>query len=357
MTQAYLNIEHHDITLADTVTSTTVTLSAGDTTKCVPLITYRAGNTNETDAAADFFECEFLTGPNRLQVERGVGDGPLTIHAIVVEWNTDEVDIQTGTFTILDAQEIDDVTITAVDLAKTWMVSPYQKGSAASPQINNLVRGMTTTTTNLHFARGGGGGGAEINGRWWTIEDTNGGLWDVQRLVDQLADATSEDYTITSVDEDKTFLVGSEQMSGGGNRASNVGVAELFDATTVRYTRPASLRDMELDIFVVELLQTGDSVQRGSLTLGSGTETDTAAVTSVDLDRSFANSPMRPCSATVNVDTYDTALRAQIKLNSSTVVEVSVADDSTISISKWEVVELNEEAVADEPAILFGMNF
>lgn len=359
MTQAYLSIQHFDISLADTETTETVNISAGDTLKCTPLVTHRVGNTDESDVAADYLDVDFLTGPNRVRVTRGVGDGPMTIHLVVIEWDTTEVAIQTGTFSIADGDTDDDVPISAVTLAKTWMVMPFQRDTAAVALINTLTRGMITTTTNIHFERGGGGGGGQIDGHWWTIEDTNGGLWDVQRIVAGVATTTSDDFTISTVVMAKTFLVGTDEIVGGGNRAESVGVAELFSTTVVRYTRPTDFRDMEIDIYVVELLQSGDSVQRGSITLGSGTETDTATISpAVALDRSFANAPTRQSSATVDVDTYETALRAQIKLNSTTVVEVSAADDSTVSIVKWEVVELNEESVTpDEPAIIFGTNF
>ena len=138
----------------------------------------------------------------------------------------------------------------------------------------------------------------------------------------------------------------------------SIGVAELFDATTVRYTRSNDFRDMVLDFFVVELLQSGDSVQRGSITLGSGTETDTATITSVDLNRSFANSPTRPGSANSSLAAYNVGIFAKLDLTSSTVIEATAADNSSVSVVNWEVVELVEDAaVATQSPVFVGANF
>lgn len=355
MTQAYLSVEHIDITLADAVTTATVNISAGDVAKCTPLVTYRMGNTDPSDRGSIHLDAVFLTGPNRIQVTRAVGQEEMTIHIVVVEWDTSVVSIQTGTWLITSTTA--NATISAVDLAKTWMVMPYQKATSGDSANRWLIRGMISTTTNVIFQRSATTGG-NVSGHFWTIEDIDGGLWDIERIIGVTVTSTSDDFTIASVDTTKTFVVGTEEMIGGGNRVYSIGVAELFDATTVRYTRSNDFRNMELDLFVVELLQSGDSVQRGSLTLGSGTETDTATITSVDLTRAFANTPTRPASANSSLVSYQVGIFARLELTSSTVIEASAADNSSVSEVNWEVIELLEEAVvAQQSPVVVGTNF
>lgn len=349
--------EVHDITLADGVLSTTVALAVGDVLDCIPRISYRAQNTPEVTHDSLIVRAQFLTSPNRLQVSRTASDGPLTIKAVVWEFDTSAgITIQTGTvsFSGLTA----DVTLSAIVLNKAFAVISYEMGSGGDND-NATVRCMTTTTTNLHIERDAQGQTIDLN--WWVVEDTSvGGLWDVQRILALSVAGTTADATITSIDMATTMLFATQELNNFGNEPDEWGIVFLFAAVTVRAIRENGAGTMLADVFVVTFTADADvEVQRGVITMAGGDETGTATITTLgDLSRSFSHAPMAPngCSSDETTNA-NTGLGFNTLDDGSTVGAGAATDPSTQAVY-FEVVEFLAAApAANQHPVVIGTNF
>ena len=340
MASPIVSIETFEITLADGVASASVAISAGDVADCTPRISYRAQNSPEVAHTSLLVRPRFLTGPNRLEVVRFGTDGPITIQVVVIEWDTSLVSVITGSETFTGLTQ--DVAISAVDLARAWMTFGFDVDAGDSDE--SALRGMLTTTTNIHFERDTDT--TTVNLDWWVLVDLTGGdVWTVQRVIALSIPATTADATITAVALDRTMHFSSQSLSNFGTEPNEWGATFLFNSTTLRYVRGDPAGTAICDAFVVEFaLATGVVVQRGSIVMGSGIETGTAAITGLnDLARSFAQAPMMPsgCSSDDNAN-INTAF-GSIEVLNATTVEANAADDSSIETVFFEVVEFEPD--------------
>jgi len=330
---AVISIENHSITLADGVASATVNLSVGNVADCTPRI-----SVNTQPGADDYtnfmVRARFLTGPNRLEVGRANTVGQLIIQAVVIEWDTGEVTIQSGSATFSTATH--DETITAVDLTKAFALFTYEITGGDNDTVS--IRAMLSSTTNLHFERDTATDTITLD--WWVVEDTSsGGLFNVERVQALSIPGVTADATITAVALDRTLLFGSQELDNFGDEPDEWGVCFLFDTTTVRYVRDDPAGTAQLDAFVVEFtVAAGVTVQRGSIVNGSGVTVGTDAISAVVLSRSFAHCPMAPNASSTEANDQNT-LMGSIEFNSTTEVEANTTDSLSTETLFYEVIE------------------
>ena len=181
----------------------------------------------------------------------------------------------------------------------------------------------------------------------------------MQRVLALSVAGTTADATITAVDLTTTLTFGTQELNNFGNEPDEWGVVFLFDNVTLRALREDAAGTMLVDVFVVEFTAAADvQVQRGSIVMGSGVETNTAAITTLgDLTRSFSHAPMAPngCSS-------DDGANANVgfgsnELTDASTVEANAADDGSVETVYFEVIEFLEAVTAQQSPVIVGTNF
>jgi hypothetical protein len=130
------------------------------------------------------------------------------------------------------------------------------------------IRGVITDTTNVDFdIISPAGSDATIN--WWVVEATTGNFATQPKTID-LADTESSGFaTITSIAEDKTFLVGSiagaDDPSDYDANSDNTTDIVLTDDTTITMTRAGSAGAIEWAGHAVTMAGANALVQRGTI--------------------------------------------------------------------------------------------
>lgn len=334
--------------------SVSVNLSLGqDISNCVPFVTCRIPFSAAIEAERRFVRARFLSGPDRIVLDRGDAAGEITgIEVFVVEFNATEVTVQAVTATS-SAQTVNNA-ITAVDLAKTFAVVTMSDGGG-DDDADHMFRDVDfSSTTNLRYRNYGASGTYDFSG--YVIEDI-GSNWDVQTVTWTSDNTTQEDETITAVDMSTTFLYGAYRSEEAFNSPpdDSSATAELLNTTTVRITLPAATSDDRSGtIFVVECDASVAEVQRGSMSMTS-LDTDTDTITAVDLDRSMATLVIGPPGTTTSGrsdssggDDWDEA-QCTIVFNSTTEVECERDNGGSQTDLSWEVVEWLESDPANTP--------
>lgn len=231
--------------------------------------------------------------------------------------------VQSGTTSFTTVST--DVTITSVDLTKSFLVFSYRVDNNTPSQI--MVRGQISSATNVHFERIAGT--ATVNVAWYVAEFTNGVT--VQRNENGHTSATT-DVTITGVTTAQSFPLVSYFNDGSTYGTDDNLSAELTSSTNLRLAATAAINNANAVSWQV-VDYTGASVQTGTTTLGAGTGTTTAAISSVDLNKSviFASETV---SGNMNADDAS----VDVKFNSATQLGFQ-RDGTTNSVTvKWSAV-------------------
>ena len=200
---------------------------------------------------------------------------------VIVEWTVVEFDsgvlnnLQTGTVDRTAAN--DDTTITAVDLAKTFVISHLKTDQ------NDLSAAVTcyaelTSTTNLRLASDSTPGTGDSVIGYQVVEFASDADVTVQGgtiLVSSGSESNTD--TITSVDTSKTFIInsGTSTSQTSSPQARNQARLKLTNSTTVTADRTTvgSETDMTIGYFAVELEGSGHAVESFDVTI---TDTNTA---------------------------------------------------------------------------------
>ncbi len=231
--------------------------------------------------------------------------------------------VQSGTTSFTTVST--DVTITSVDLTKSFLVFSYRVDNNTPSQI--LVRGQISSATNIHFERIAGT--ATVNVAWYVAEFTTGVT--VQRNENGHATATT-DVAITAVTTAQSFPIVSYFNDGSQWGTDDNLSAELTSSTNLRLAAVAAIANANAVSWQV-VDYTGASVQTGTTTLGAGTGTTTAAISSVDLNKSviFASETV---SGNMNADDAS----VDVKFNSATQLGFQRNGTTNSVTVKWSAV-------------------
>ncbi len=233
--------------------------------------------------------------------------------------------VQTGEVTFSAATQ--NVTITSVDLTRSILIFS-ERANSASPETG-AVRGQLTSATNIQFNKGSATGSVTV--RWYVAEFISG--VSVQRGSTTLS-ATTVNQTISSVSLSESFVIVSKSTTGTSFDNNDFERARLTSSTNLELSTNAGsggTADWQVVTF------TGASVQRNILTLASASTSVTAAITSVDLSRSFLLYSYSSPTGTVN-----NIGQKQVRGRISSATQLEFTRDNTgvdLSIA-WEVIQL-----------------
>ncbi len=168
----------------------------------------------------------------------GAGNGGATIKSI-----------QSGSTTMSSTGQ--NQSISEIDQSKAVLIFSARTNSSTY-EVDALVRGHFSTDTNIRFERGSSNGSAYME--WMVVEFEEG--VSVQSGTGAIDDDQTDDYTIDSVDLDKSFVVGSfKQVDHYSSDANDIATTfELTSNTNVRAKREGTsqYRYPLYSFFVVE---------------------------------------------------------------------------------------------------------
>jgi len=349
------------ITTTLTDTNTTVSVALSDTSAGAyddAFILFSYNSSDSDDQLGNHLVRSFFTGsPNEINFSRDGSTGDVVIEAYVYKLDNSQISVTQGTATMANNETIDDITISAVTLAKTWVPFSHEV-VGLNPEVN-FVSGRLTSTTNLRFERVGTSGNRPAVMSYFILEDT-GSNWDTEAITMSLGATDSVvDDTITSVTMASTFLFGSYHSTATVSTVdpeNNPGL-RLFDSTTARAERGngTSAPTITVHGWVVEMSDNSE-VQRGTITLNQAT-TNTATIDAANSDvNTHRGTMIAGGDCTGGTDTQMIFARRSLDSTTSTRMTVTV-NNFDIFIFPYEILEFEIVAAeADEgfPVALVG---
>lgn len=280
------------------VQSGTITMNPAAQTVTIP----SAVNTNQSfvvcqnrtnlSNASSRVTCN-LTGPTTLTITAGAANANNTVQWYVVEFFSG-VTVQRGETSFAaggGTSSTNNITLpTAVNLGQTFVLTSERMASANQDQDERWTTTATlTSTTNLQLQRAENGTAMTV--AWQVIQMTGA---TVQAGTTTISGNNNFSATVTlgaAVTPESSFLVFTRRGRPNVNgRESNYQVrGELTNATTLTFTRnddpnPAN-RAVDISWFLVSLAD-GTTVQRGTGSVGTNTDTQNIGITSIDTTRS-----------------------------------------------------------------------
>lgn len=360
-----ISVERHQLLLPAGTTTAEVNLSADDVTECVPFITRRlitAAASPPDDFAQLCTDAYFETGPNKLKVETTTNTPRyLAIEATVVQFDAARYKVQQDTFTIADGQsfvfvntpDIEDITHPA------FMYFTWKAPVATTDYPSVLIRGQINrpNTEQLAFDRTSTTG--TVTGHWYIVESLNGADFTVQESDINVSDAAGLD-TITSIDRDKTWILGSwtGQSGNDDNDVSALDVVLASD-TTITATRNSLTGDCQWHGYAVTFTGAGqDSVQRGTSTALTGPFTQEISQVDTATAMPMISGNMGCCVTGANENSDGTEvghISASMDCPDSTTVRgrryAALTDPTTLS---WQIVQWDTSATGVQRVMVSG---
>jgi outer membrane protein assembly factor BamB len=220
-----------------------------------------------------------LTSPTNIQFNRAGTATTVTIRWYVAEFGS-SVSVQRGS-TAVTANPMN-VTISPVDLSKTFVLASWLKPGAAYGD-DDYLRARLTSTTNLELDPSGGSldGWAD----WQVITMANATVQSGD--VSFAAGDASKVVAVTAVDTTRTFLTTTWEGFADGIGVNFIR-GRITSPTQLTFDRGVTGSPVDLTWFLVTL-NDGSTVQSGNASFASGATTSTVTLSSaVDLAASVA---------------------------------------------------------------------
>ncbi len=248
--------------------------------------------------------------------------------------------VQSGTATFDSLQNTHPITLSTVDTAKTlvWGGISWGGGRFNSAAANATRFGFELTNPNTLNLQRLGSPIQRTVAEWYAAEFTTGVT--VRRGKSSFASTTSTlNVTIPSVDLTKTFVLVS---TAPNSTAQNVDErwtirARLTSATNLELTRNET--GITIDAYWQVIQIDSASVQRGIVTIGAGSSSATAAISSVDLTKSFLILTTRGAGAS-NGDESQYSVRGRFTSPTQLTFD-RISTSNSVDIA-WEVITLND---------------
>lgn len=247
-------------------TAISISITAVNTARSIVMITESNAATNTRDSLYTF-RAELSSSTNILLTRASSSFAS----AAVVEWTVIEFDsgvlnsLQTGSIDRTNATQ--NVTISAVDLSKTFVIT------SLSTSINNSTNEVyaaaeLTTTTNLALSSSIAPTSGESYYNYQVVEFASSTNAEVQQVSSTIVGSAGTNVqTITAVDTSKTFIASGGFLTDTSLNPKIRGTAtiELTSTTQVTATRTAAgsgINDATYNYWVVELTGSANKVEK-----------------------------------------------------------------------------------------------
>lgn len=204
---------------------------------------------------------------------------------VTIEWQVFEfssgVSVQRGTVTTLLASGTNVTLSPTVTTSSSFALLNMRKDGGQYGSDDGVTADITSSS-NLFIDRESGGANPQ-HVHWQVVEWTGA---TVEKVVHTLsAGSDSSSYTLsTTVDMDKTMLVGNHRVSGNVN-SDDLPASELYDDDTVLFTRTGTSSNMYFVCYVVEFSDNTDVVH-GAVRMLISEDTVTTDICDVDATES-----------------------------------------------------------------------
>ncbi len=185
-----------------------IPLTAVDTARSFPIITYRNSGSSYTND--DFVKAKITSSTNlELSIDLPVAAG-------IVEWQVIEFadsQVQSGSVSFGATDSVKTATMSAVDTGKSWLIYTYKTATGTTANIGQkLVQGLISNGTTVTFDRANTGQAMDLT--WYLVEFTDGTT--VQQGSQSFGTTeTQKNVAISVVDPARSLAAGGYCMRGG----------------------------------------------------------------------------------------------------------------------------------------------
>jgi hypothetical protein len=223
---------------------------------------------------------------------------------VTIEWQVFEfssgVSVQRGTVTTLLSGGSNVSLSPTITTSSSFAMVNMRKDGGQYGSDDGITANITSSS-NLYIDRESGGANPQ-HVHWQVVEWTGATVEKVVHTLSSGSDSTS--YTLSSsVDMDKTMLVGNHRVSGNVN-SDDLPASELYDDDTVIFTRTGTSRNMYFVCYVVEFSDNTDVVH-GAIRMLISEDSVTTDICDVDADESGIILPSNFGRAGGNCQTTD----------------------------------------------------
>jgi len=220
------SVEFIEYTLAGTALSGTATLSGSqDLSNCVPFMTSHGGSDYQDSHMLDIYFESSATVVFKRATQRS---NALTIRCYIVEFNSEEVRVQQGSFD-LNSQNTDTITLgtTLSGTDRAAMTHFWWSSSSSQGFSYHFVRGRVVDTATVDFYRNNTS--ASCQGHWYLFEDLGNNF----RVTHHSNSYSSSGQTTviktdrSGIDPLRSFLIGSYASASSSTYTSR-GTTRLF---------------------------------------------------------------------------------------------------------------------------------
>ena len=352
-----VNIQYVEVTLSDTQSENTATITAVDQSKTLLLITgFKASNDTGLDEFRRQLAAVFFTSNTEIKVRRrldeaGVGTVNKTYGVWVIE--DDDFSVQRGEVTANAYPN--SVTITSVTQTNSAIFVNIEGDAGSAPEKLYIpvvhFDSSTQFTMSINATTSIFGAGKH----WQVVECSR---WTTQDISASTTFGNTSNKTITSVDTSKTWHIVQGAKNGSGMDGYEQVYSQITSSTNLQFLKIDSDSEYYLmSAFVIE--DSAASVQRNIISISSSaTATDT--ISAIDTDYSFmavcagSTGQCTPADNTTNEPGNKDFCLSTIE-NSTTVQVERYNTGVRPGKVSYEVVELDISEILDDRAFQRGI--
>lgn len=339
--------------MVTSVEQVTITIAAGQTSGTATLVTavntsyasehYSGHNIANTSFNPANGLCGIqLTDGSTVTAFRNTSDASfaLTVQAIVIAWNPSKIkSIQRGTITMTAATS----NTASLTFALTNSVVQYN-GLTTTYTSNNpsmYYGGLTLTSGTVTADRGGTSNNMTVY--YCLIEFASGVLnSSTQQAKPSYTGSTTGTSTITAVTTGQTMLINGGWYLTGGSATADVyrPYLALTDGTTITSTMSTTSGSTTSNPVGVVEFKASDikTLNRGTITMGAGTASNTASITAVNLAKTIPNYLGNNTTGS-GVNDESRKIANLTLPNSTTPTTARTNSTSVITVTGWETIE------------------
>lgn len=334
-----LSVEPFSITISATNLTNTATIAAVDTSRAVAL--WYGNHTDGADNRKGFARLE-LTDSTTVTATRDDNNNNCTVRGAVVKFEPVFVPvIRTGTISVITPALTGTDTITSVFNERS--ICLYAGVASGAFSIDEALCRLELTDSTTVTATFGDDPVATVTVQYIVLQFDFGKVQSVEQVSIDVFAELSDTATITPVDMTRSSLFWQGQtMSTATQGADDSWVLlELTNGTTVTATKKATGTVNSIVNGVVVQWAPGvvKSIQRGTIAIGSGNDSNTATITAVGINNSMLNYlgfNSDDTGASGDVDEYIPTLELT---DSTTITAQRGTSDTSVTTVSWELVE------------------
>jgi hypothetical protein len=313
------------VTLTAASTSVNVAITSVDTAKSFLKYTWSGAGDRDSKHLLIYGYMNTATQLVFGKEEAGGTPQDVTIQWQVMEY-TSGVTVQRGAATTWTANTDKDVTITAVDTTKSFLILNVTGSWNYGVDGSSLITAALTSTTNLRLRQYRTNALSSMICYWQVVQYDDCTV----AFYEKTATGTSDTISITSVNTAKSMLIVTYGTEDDFSYSEDMHWITYFsNATTIQLTRKTD--DAVNNYFKMYVVTFTDStvVTRGTIAFGTGDTSKTAAISVSDTSKTFINGT----GSTYGTNALTTGSTGAIP---SILISVALTNSTTITGARYQ---------------------